>query len=197
MGVGEEKDDAEMNKVIPAVSRTFESRWGWAGVAATDQGLCLVILPRRSREEAQRALVRELRQGGFAEEFPKADARRSGAERSAKEAVEQVRRYLNGTARTIDLRLDLRKGTPFQQKVWRLATEIPYGCVRSYGWLAARLGGRRYARAVGMALGANPVPLIVPCHRIVSHDGSLGGFSGGLPIKRKLLALEGSLAQVH
>ena len=186
-----------MNKVVPAVSRLFESSWGWAGLAATDQGRCLVILPRRSRQEAQRATVWELRQGGFTEESPEASAQRSDAHRWVKEAVEQVRRYLNGTARTLELRLDLRGGTPFQRKVWRLATRIPYGRVRSYGWLAARLGGRRYARAVGLALGANPIPLIVPCHRIVSHNGSLGGFSGGLPIKLKLLALEGSLAQLR
>lgn len=186
-----------MNQAIHAVTRVFDSNWGWAGLAATDQGLCVVMLPRRSKQETQLALAAELCRGGFAEQTSEVDAQRPDAERWAKQGVEQLTRYFDGTVRTIDLGLDLRMGTPFQRKVWRLATRIPYGRVRSYGWLAVRLGGRQYARAVGLALGANPVPIVVPCHRIVSHDGSLGGFSGGLPIKRKLLALEGSLAQLR
>jgi O-6-methylguanine DNA methyltransferase len=186
-----------MSKILPAVTRIFETNWGWAGLAATDQGLRVVILPRRSKQDTQRALAGELRRGGFAEQTSEADVQQPDAERWAKQGVEQLTRYVDGTVRVIDLRIDFRGGTPFQRKVWRLATRIPYGRVRSYGWLAARLGGRRYARAVGLALGANPIPLVVPCHRIVSHNGSLGGFSGGLPIKRKLLALEGSLAQLR
>jgi O-6-methylguanine DNA methyltransferase len=78
--------------------------------------------------------------------------------------------------------------------VWRTALRIPYGRARSYHWIASKVGGRRYARAVGHALGANPLPLIVPCHRVVAHDASLGGFSGGLKTKRRLLELEGTLA---
>ncbi len=77
-----------------------------------------------------------------------------------------------------------------------MALRIPYGRVRSYHWIAAKVGGKKYARAVGNALGANPVPLIVPCHRVVAHDGSLGGFSCGLAVKRKLLDLEGTLKQL-
>ncbi|MBK9999410.1 MAG: MGMT family protein [Nitrospira sp.] len=66
-----------------------------------------------------------------------------------------------------------------------------------YQWVAMRVGGKQYAGAVGMALGANPVPIVVPCHRIISHDGSLGGFSCGLPLKRRLLSLEGTLNQLR
>jgi O-6-methylguanine DNA methyltransferase len=186
-----------MNKAIPALTRVFKTHWGWTGLAATDQGLCVVILPRQSKQDTERILVRELRRAGFAEQTSEVDAQQPDAQRWAKQGVEQLTRYFIGTVRTIDLGLDLRTGTPFQRRVWRLATSIPYGRVRSYGWLAVRLGGRQHARAVGLALGANPVPIVVPCHRIVSHDGSLGGFSGGLPIKRKLLALEGSLTQLR
>lgn len=186
-----------MTRAIPAVTRLFETNWGWAGLAATDHGICVVILPRRSKQDVERALARELRRGGFADRTSEADVQLPDAHRWAVRGVEQLTRYLDGTVRAIDLPVDLRGGTSFQRKVWRLATRIPYGRVRSYRWLAARLGGRQYARAVGLALGANPIPLVVPCHRIVSHDGSLGGFSGGLPIKRKLLALEGSLAQLR
>lgn len=186
-----------MTRAIPAVTRLFETNWGWAGLAATDHGICVIILPRRSKQEVERALAQEVRRGRFAGPTSEAGVQLPDAQRWAKQGVEQLTRYLDGTVRAIDLPVDLRGGTLFQRKVWRLATRIPYGRVRSYGWLAARLGGRQYARAVGLALGANPIPLVVPCHRIVSHDGSLGGFSGGLPIKRKLLALEGSLAQLR
>jgi methylated-DNA-[protein]-cysteine S-methyltransferase len=89
--------------------------------------------------------------------------------------------------------VDMSAGTPFQRRVWRAILRIPYGRVRSYQWVAMRVGGKQYARAVGMALGANPVPIVVPCHRIISHDGSLGGFGCGLPMKRRLLKLEGTL----
>lgn len=197
MGFGEKKGDAKMKRAVPAVTRVFETNWGWAGLATTDQGLCVVILPRGSKQVARRALAAELGRGGFVEQTWEVEGQHWDAVHWAERGMEQLSRYLDGIVRVIELPLDLRGGTPFQRKVWRLATRIPYGRVRSYGWLAACLGGRQYARAVGLALGANPIPLVVPCHRIVSHDGSLGGFSGGLPIKRKLLALEGSLAQLR
>jgi methylated-DNA-[protein]-cysteine S-methyltransferase len=92
-----------------------------------------------------------------------------------------------------DLPLDLSRGTGFRQKVWRTLLRIPYGRLRSYQWVAARVGGSQYARAVGNAVGANPMPILIPCHRIVAQDMSLGGFSCGLPAKRKLLTLEGTL----
>ncbi len=102
-------------------------------------------------------------------------------------------RYLAGRSRTLDFPIDLSGGTPFQRRVWQAALRIPYGRARSYHWIASKVGGRKYARAVGNALGTNPVPLIVPCHRVVAHDASLGGFSGGLKTKRRLLKLEGTL----
>ncbi len=104
--------------------------------------------------------------------------------------------FLAGKRHELDFRVDLSSGSAFQRKVWRAALRIPYGRVRSYKWVATRVGGRHYARAVGLALGANPLPIAVPCHRVVAHDGSLGGFSCGLPAKRRLLTLEGTLAQL-
>ena len=83
-------------------------------------------------------------------------------------------------------------GTPFQLAVWQLLREIPYGQTVSYGELARRLGQAEAARAVGLANGSNPLPIIVPCHRVIGADGSLTGFGGGLPIKRALLELEGA-----
>ncbi len=86
--------------------------------------------------------------------------------------------------------LDLSSGTDFQQRVWRALLKIKPGRTRSYGELAAALGKPRAARAVGAACGANPVPVLVPCHRVLASDGGLGGFSGGLGWKRRLLAAE-------
>jgi methylated-DNA-[protein]-cysteine S-methyltransferase len=88
-------------------------------------------------------------------------------------------------------KLDLWAGTPFQRKVWRALRRIPYGKTASYGDIARRVGNPRACRAVGAANGANPVPIIVPCHRVICSNGDLGGFGAGLPIKRWLLRHEG------
>jgi methylated-DNA-[protein]-cysteine S-methyltransferase len=88
---------------------------------------------------------------------------------------------------TVPVRLE---GTPFQQRVWTALQDIPYGTTTSYGALARRIGSPGAMRAVGLANGANPVAIVVPCHRVIGADGSLTGFGGGLPIKRALLDLE-------
>jgi len=102
---------------------------------------------------------------------------------------EQVDEYLTSGRRSFDLELDLR-GTGFQRLVWQELTAIPYGRVITYGQLARRLGRPGGSRAVGQANGANPVPIIVPCHRVVAAGG-LGGYGGGLAVKRILLGIEG------
>jgi len=86
--------------------------------------------------------------------------------------------------------LDLRTGTAFQQRVWNALCAIPLGETKSYGDIAREVGSPKGTRAVGMACGANPIPLIVPCHRVVAAGGKLGGFSGGLDWKKRLLAIE-------
>lgn len=102
-----------------------------------------------------------------------------------------VTRRLAGD-RHVPIRLDLRGRTPFEVAVWRKALEIPFGEVRPYGWIAAEIGNPRAVRAVGTALGHNPVPLVVPCHRVVRTDGSIGNYSlGGPHNKRAILAAEG------
>jgi O-6-methylguanine DNA methyltransferase len=106
------------------------------------------------------------------------------------EAVRQVSDYLAGERKVFDLPLDQR-GSEFQISVWRAVYEVPWGETASYGEIARRVGWPDAARAVGAANGANPHPIIVPCHRIIGSDGSLTGFGGGLPLKRALLALEG------
>jgi methylated-DNA-[protein]-cysteine S-methyltransferase len=107
-----------------------------------------------------------------------------------KEARRQLERYFAGRLKSFDLPLAGR-GTDFQKSVWKMMREIPYGETATYGGMAMALGSG--PRAVGMACGRNPIPIIVPCHRVLASGGKEGGFSGGqgLPTKRKLLALEG------
>jgi methylated-DNA-[protein]-cysteine S-methyltransferase len=102
----------------------------------------------------------------------------------------KLQRYAAGQPVRWKVPVDLSSGTEFQQKVWRVLTTIPYGETRSYGWVAQKAGKPKASRAVGAACGANPVPVIIPCHRVIAGDGSIGGFGGGLPLKRRLLALE-------
>ena len=107
----------------------------------------------------------------------------------------QLLEYFRGARRTFELPL-APEGTPFQRRVWRALCAIPYGETLSYGELARRLGLVSGARAVGLANGANPLPIVVPCHRVIGADGTLTGFGGGLHIKRSLLALEGAACAV-
>ncbi len=104
-----------------------------------------------------------------------------------------LERYLQGKTETFDgVDLDFGNATEFRRRVWEAARLVPYGETTSYGGLAQRMGlPRGYSRAIGQALGANPVPIVVPCHRFLSSDGALGGFTGGLHWKRELLRLEG------
>ena len=109
-----------------------------------------------------------------------------------KETVRQLNAYFSGKLRDFELPLS-PSGTDFQLKVWRTLQTIPYGETWSYGKLARRIQRPDAPRAVGAANGQNPIPVIIPCHRVIGADGSLTGFGGGLPIKQKLLALEGAL----
>jgi len=106
-----------------------------------------------------------------------------------KKTAKQFDEYFNKDRKNFDLPLVLH-GTDFQVKVWKSLQKIPYGQTRSYGELAAVIGNPKACRAVGMANNRNPIAIIVPCHRVIGHDGSLTGYGGGLDIKQKLLYLE-------
>lgn len=110
-------------------------------------------------------------------------------QRPMREVIRQLRAYFAGKLEKFDLPL-APDGTPFQLKVWKELCEIPYGGTISYGELACRIGNPKGARAVGLANGANPIPIVIPCHRVIGSNGQLTGYGGGLPIKEKLLALE-------
>jgi methylated-DNA-[protein]-cysteine S-methyltransferase len=105
------------------------------------------------------------------------------------EVIRQLQEYFGGALKDFDLPLSL-EGTEFQLRVWRSLRTIRYGETISYGQLAQRIDKPDAVRAVGLANGCNPIPIIIPCHRVIGSDGSLTGFGGGLPNKKKLLALE-------
>jgi len=105
----------------------------------------------------------------------------------------QLNEYFNNKRKEFSIPLDLQ-GSEFQIKVWNELLKIPYGKTISYKTLSERLGDKNLVRAVGKANGSNPIPIIVPCHRVINADGSLGGYSAGLSIKEKLLELEGVLS---
>ncbi|MGB3212155.1 MAG: methylated-DNA--[protein]-cysteine S-methyltransferase [Desulforhopalus sp.] len=107
-------------------------------------------------------------------------------------ALQQLTEYFAGKRQEFDLDI-APKGTAFQQSVWRELRKIPFGQTACYGEIAARLGNKNASRAVGMANGKNPIPIIVPCHRVIGKDGSLTGFGGGLDVKKQLLTLENIL----
>jgi O-6-methylguanine DNA methyltransferase len=104
-------------------------------------------------------------------------------------ALDQIAEYLDGKRRDFDLPLDLR-GTEFQCRMWAAVAAIPYGQTRTYADIARAIGNSKAVRAVGAANGANPLPLVVPCHRVIGSNGSLTGYGGGLDVKHKLLEME-------
>ena len=164
----------------------LQSPWGWIGISETLKGIDAIVLPKRSK----RAVESDLHKMGDGPFEPRESSRLEAAQC-------QLLDYLAGDRKTFDLPIDDSQGTLFQRRVWRVLQRIPYGTLHSYQWIATRVGGRQYARAVGSAVGANPLPIVIPCHRVVGHDASLGGFSGGLPMKRKLLTLEGTLSMLR
>jgi methylated-DNA-[protein]-cysteine S-methyltransferase len=117
----------------------------------------------------------------------------SGNHPIATEAASQLRAYFAGQLRHFHLPLDMR-GTDFQLRVWCELERIPYGETRSYSQIATAIGAPRAVRAVGAANGANPLPIVVPCHRVIGAAGKLVGYGGGLPLKKRLLELEGARA---
>jgi methylated-DNA-[protein]-cysteine S-methyltransferase len=147
-------------------------------LAASTQGLC-----RLSIRVSDRQFMDELARSTGT------DAWCRNGEPVLREAARQLGEYFRGERRDFQLPLDL-KGTRFQQEVWHALLRIPYAQTRSYADLAREIGSPNSARAVGSANGANPVAIIVPCHRVVASGGGLGGYSAGLDVKRRLLALE-------
>lgn len=155
----------------------FETTAGWVGIMGSVAGLRRATLPQPSKHAAYIALGNGLKD---AQETP----------RRYTSLTERYQAYFQGQPVDFADTLDLSGATPFQRAVWQSAGEIPFGQTRSYSWVAGRAGNPRAVRAAGQALSLNPLPIIVPCHRVLAKDGGLGGYSGGLPVKKMLLELE-------
>ena len=160
----------------PPVQTTFSSPLGPVIVAATDQGLAGVWF------DGQRHLP------------DTSTWRVDPLHPMLVRAVQQLSEYFAGERTAFDLPLDLHGGTAFQQSVWHALLRIPRGTTTSYGAISSRIGKPAAVRAVGAAVGRNPISVIVPCHRVMGADGSLTGYAGGLERKAALLQLEGARA---
>ncbi|MGA5195079.1 methylated-DNA--[protein]-cysteine S-methyltransferase [Streptomyces exfoliatus] len=172
-------------RAVPAEWTVMESAIGPLFLAATERGLVRVEF-HADAARRERMLDRLAGQLG-AEPVERASGLLAGA-------IRGLDRYFAGEPGDVDVPLDWSLTAGFNRQVLReLAEGVPYGTVVGYGELAGRVGQPGAAQAVGAAMGSNPLPVVVPCHRVVESDGGLGGFGGGLETKRQLLALEGVL----
>jgi O-6-methylguanine DNA methyltransferase len=145
-------------------------------VASTQKGVCMVDFLT-----SEKTFLGKLKER-FSGDITKDD-------RKNQKVLTQLKKFLKGELRRFDCSLDM-KGTPFEKKVWSALARIPYGQTRSYKKVAETIGHPKAFRAVGNANGSNPVPLIIPCHRVIESNGGLGGFGHGLKVKKQLLDLE-------
>jgi O-6-methylguanine DNA methyltransferase len=173
--------DSTLKHVEGVYCTSFDSRIGHIYVASTDKGVCKVSVPRETRKDFFLWLENQF----------ELDAVVDNKSRN-KEVIDQLTRYFNGKLAKFTCAVDLI-GTPFQVRVWKELSKIPYGSTQTYGALAKRINVPKGFQAVGRAVGANPVPIIIPCHRIVGSNGSLVGYSAGVKTKEFLLRLEGAL----
>ena len=157
----------------------FNTNMGWVGILGSAKGLLRTTLPQHSAQEA-----RQLSGDGVNNAI--------WSHNLFNGLVERFKTYFSGGKMAFPDELDLSAATPFQRKVWEITRLIPYGKTKSYTWVAEQVKKPEAARAVGQALARNPLPIIIPCHRVLTIDGRLGGFSGGVEIKRHLLRLEAS-----
>ncbi|RJQ32008.1 MAG: methylated-DNA--[protein]-cysteine S-methyltransferase [Peptococcaceae bacterium] len=162
---------------------------GWVAAAWTFAGLKALTLPRETPEAALRELGTGLQVEGLQ---VKLDVFPYGTEkRLTLELQKELESYFCGSRTRFSIPLDWSGYTPFQRRVLAVVAGIPYGTVRSYKWVAEACGNFQAARAVGGVMRSNRTPLVIPCHRVIGRGGSLGGFSGGLAMKKYLLKLEG------
>jgi methylated-DNA-[protein]-cysteine S-methyltransferase len=176
-----ERADAE--GLLDVAYATVDSPFGPLLVAATPRGLVRVNLPAYDPEQTLEELATRISPRVLEAPVRLDDARR------------ELDLYFEGKLTEFDLPLDWRLTEGFRMKVQRAIARIPYGQTRSYTEVARSAGNERAVRAAGTACGANPLPIVVPCHRVLRSGGALGGYGGGLPMKEALLRLEGSLHQ--
>ena len=174
--------DTDTQRVSTKVYCTsFDSRIGRIYVSSTDKGVAKISVPRETRKDFFDWLERHFDLDAVVDNRSK-----------NKEAIDQLTRFFNGKLAKFTCPIDLI-GTPFQIRVWKELAKIPYGSTITYKQLAKRVAAPHAFQAVGRANGANPLPIIIPCHRVVGSDGSLVGYSCGIKTKEFLLRLEGSI----
>jgi methylated-DNA-[protein]-cysteine S-methyltransferase len=171
---------ADASGLIDVAVTTMDSPIGTLLLMATRRGLVRVAFESENRDEVLGEVAANL------------SPRILEAPRRLDTVRRELDSYFSGRLRDFDLDLDWSLVGPFAQRVLRRTSRIPYGAVASYGHVAHEIGSPRAARAVGNALGSNPIPVVVPCHRVVRTGGNIGGYGGGLPRKRWLLDLETS-----
>ena len=147
------------------------------GILASKAGILAATLPQTARQKPFDLLGEQAKQATFSPD-------------ALSSLTQRFQDYYSGKKTMFPDALDFSGATEFQRQVWQAAQQIPHGETRSYGWIAKQIGKPQAARAVGQALGKNPFLIIVPCHRVIAGDGTLGGFGCGLPAKQKLLKLE-------
>jgi methylated-DNA-[protein]-cysteine S-methyltransferase len=169
---------AKREGLAPVGYDIFDSPVGPLWVAIGPKGVASIHFGREPSEAELRRLVRVFGPGIVP------DKKRTS------QASRELDQYFEGRRRTFDITFDLRGITPFQERVLRTTSRIGYGDLMTYAAVARRVGNERASRATGAAVGSNPIPIVVPCHRVVASDGTLGGYGGGLDVKRHLLAIE-------
>jgi len=160
------------------------TEWGFVAAALSKHGLRHLILPQPSKEQAFEVLCQKVRDEKLVPD---------NKDLVLKKLADQLKNYFNGQLVEFSYKLDYNVATVFQRQVWCVARTIPYGSTQTYGWIADKIGDPDSKRAVGQALNANPLPLLVPCHRIIAARGKLGGFGSGTEMKCRLLRLEGTI----
>ena len=158
------------SRMFPSVGRIY--------VAATHQGICRISLPAHPVEFFFKTVIKKHDPRIFIQNNRLFDS-----------LYIQLDEYLTGRRAVFSIPLDLR-GTPFQSEVWEALTQIPYGETRSYGEMARLIGRPKAVRAIGQANHVNPVPILIPCHRVIGAQGELVGYGGGIPLKKHFLTLE-------
>jgi len=156
----------------------FNTNMGWVGILGSAKGLVRTTLPQHSAQEARQLLGNEVNYAVWSPNLFDG-------------LIKRFKTYFRGGKTAFPDELDL-SATPFQHQVWKITRLIPYGETRSYAWVAEQIKSPKAVRAVGQALARNPLPIIIPCHRVVTTNGRLGGFSGGVEMKKRLLHLEAS-----
>lgn len=188
----------------------FETKLGWVGIEGNSNGLTHLIFPQRCKKKIVKLLEgdeetcyksytflgdsKPMERASIEKHTPQVtwySEKVQGEDSLIRCVRKDLIAYLDGLRICFDYPVDLHTFPPFVVKVLEIVRTVPYGKTQSYLWVAEKIGGKQFARAVGQALSKNPLPIIIPCHRVIKSDGGIGGFTGGIFLKKKLHKIEG------